>query len=178
MNSLAVRFLAMGHAVKLLGFVSVFCLTVCASILLPLSASAVAEKTCVHSEAHDAATVEELRQLELRGARTNVEGWSLDEAKAFFAPTWVSVGPDGKIAGADSVFASFVDGRSRPWAKRFDLVELDIRAYGSVAVVIGLAEAEAVGAPAGTKPTRFRYLNVWRKVNGRWLYSEQQFTRF
>jgi ketosteroid isomerase-like protein len=149
-----------------------------ASAPLPASAVAGGAGACTYSESSDAAETEELRRLELRGARANVEGWSLDEAKAFFAPTWVSVGPDGKVAGADSVFASFVDGRSRPWASRFDLVELDIRVYGVVAVVIGLAEAEGIGAPAGTKPTRFRYLNVWRKVNGRWLYSEQQFTRF
>lgn len=133
---------------------------------------------CCPGETADPADIEELRRLELRGARTNAEGWTLDEAKAFFAPKWVSVGPDGKIAGVDSVFESFVGGRSRPWASRFDLVELDIRVYGTAAVVIGLAEAEGIGAPAGTKPVRFRYLNVWRKVNGRWLYSEQQFTRF
>jgi ketosteroid isomerase-like protein len=156
----------------------VFSFIVSASLLLPAIAIAGSEGTRVQNASGDATEVEELRRLELRGARTNVEGWTLDEAKAFFAPQWVSVGPDGKIAGADSVFASFVDGRSRPWASRFDLVELDIRVYGVVAVVIGLAEAEGIGAPAGTKPTRFRYLNVWRKVNGRWLYSEQQFTRF
>ena len=137
-----------------------------------------AEPVCRPTEVTDGADREALRQLEVRGARANVEGWTLDEAKAFFAPKWVSVGPDGKVAGVDTVFESFVDGRSRPWASRFDLVELDIRVYGTAAVVIGLAEAEGLGAPAGTKPTRFRYLNVWRKVNGRWLYSEQQFTRF
>lgn len=133
---------------------------------------------CCARETNNAEDVEEVRRLELRGARTNVEGWSLEEAKAFFAPTWVSIAPDGTVAGVDSVFESFVDGRSRPWAKRFDLLELDIRVYGAVAVVIGMAEADGFGTPTGTKPTRFRYLNVWRKVNGRWLYSEQQFTRF
>lgn len=163
---------------NLLKFVPIFGFAAGAAVFVPLGATAVPEGVCVQSGSQSAAAVEELRRLELEGARTNVEGWTLEEAKTFFAPRWVSVGPDGKIGDADSVFASFVDGRSRPWAKRFDLVELDIRAYGDVAVVIGLAEAEAIGAPAGTKPMRFRYLNVWRKVNGRWLYSEQQFTRF
>lgn len=148
------------------------------AVLALVHSDAASSGICCQGETADPADVEELRRLELRGARTNVEGWNLNEAKAFFAPKWVSVGPDGKIAGVDSVFESFVDGRSRPWATRFELVELDIRVYGAAAVVIGLAEAEGIGAPAGTKPTRFRYLNVWRKVNGRWLYSEQQFTRF
>lgn len=147
--------------------------------LLALAHSGVASPS-VHRPGKTAssADAEELRRLELRGARANVEGWTLDEAKAFFTANWVSVGPDGSVAGVDAVLSSFVEGRSRPWAARFDLLELDIRVYGSVAVVIGLAEAEGIAAPAGTRPTRFRYLNVWRKVDGRWLYSEQQFTRF
>ncbi len=148
------------------------------AVLTLVHSAAASSGVCSQGQAVDPVDIEELRRLEQRGARTNVEGWSLDEAKAFFAPTWVSVGPDGKVAGVDSVLASFVDGRSRPWASRFDLLELDIRVYGAAAVVIGLAEAEGIGAPAGAKPIRFRYLNVWRKVHGRWLYSEQQFTRF
>ncbi len=132
----------------------------------------------VCSQTPDPADIEEVRRLELRGARVNTEGWSLEEARAFFAPTFVSVGPDGNVAGLDSVLTGFAGGRLKPWAKRFDLVELDIRVYGAVAIVIGLAEAEWIGAPDGTKPIRFRFLNVWRKVGGRWLYSEQQFTRF
>ena len=118
--------------------------------------------------------VDAVRRLEERGARTNVEGWGIEEARQFFAPTWVSVGPDGTVKGVDTVYGAFVDGRSRPWATRFDLIELDIRVYCGTAIVIGLAEAR------GSTPeqiARFRYLNVWRKVDGRWLYSEQQFTR-
>ena len=118
--------------------------------------------------------VDAVRRLEERGARTNVEGWGMEEARQFFAPTWVSVGPDGAVKGLDTVFEAFVDGRSRPWATRFDLLDLDIRVYCDTAIVIGLAEAR------GSTPeqvARFRYLNVWRKVDGRWLYSEQQFTR-
>lgn len=115
-----------------------------------------------------------VRHLEERGARTNVEGWGIEEARQFFAPTWVSVGPDGVVKGLDTVFEAFVDGRSRPWATRFDLLELDVRVYCDTAIVIGLAEAH--GASPG-QVARFRYLNVWRKVDGRWLYSEQQFTR-
>lgn len=120
------------------------------------------------------ADVEAVRSLEERGARSNVEGWSIEEARAFFAPTWVSVGPDGAVNGVETVFSAFVDGRSRPWATRFELLELDIRVYCDTAIVIGLAEAQGA---TPQQVARFRYLNVWRKVDGRWLYSEQQFAR-
>lgn len=142
-----------------------------------LCTSAQAEALCA-SAVRSGQDVEEVRSLERRGARSNVEGWSIDEAKAFFAPTWVSVGPDGSVSGVEPVFEGFVDGRSKPWASRFDLVEVDIRVYCDAAVVIGLAEAEGIGAKPGARVVRFRFLNVWRKVDGRWLYSEQQFTRF
>lgn len=142
-----------------------------------LTVPAFAEPSCALA-ARSGPDAEQVRQLEERGARSNVEGWSIDEAKAFFAPSWVSVGPDGSVSGVEPVFEGFVNGRSKPWASRFDLVELDIRVYCDAAVVIGLAEAEGIGAKPGARIVRFRFLNVWRKVDGRWLYSEQQFTRF
>lgn len=120
------------------------------------------------------ADADAVRALEERGARVNVEGWTIDEARAFFAPTWVAVGPDGVVRGVEEVFASFVDGRSRPWATSFDLLELDVRVYCDMAVVIGLAEAR--GSQPG-QAVRFRYLNVWRKIAGQWRYSEQQYVR-
>lgn len=121
---------------------------------------------------------EEIRRLELRGAATNVEGWSIEEARDFFAPEWMSVQPDGSVMGLDAVFARFQDGRSQPWAGRFDLTELDIRVYCDTAIVVGLAEARAPGSSETSPALRFRYLNVWRKHEGRWLYAGQQYTRF
>ena len=120
------------------------------------------------------ADAEAVRRLEERGARVNVEGWGIDEAREFFTPTWVSVGPDGVVRGVDDVYATFVDGRSRPWASSFELLDLDIRVYCDMAIVIGLAEAR------GSTPEqvmRVRYLNVWRKIDGSWRYSEQQYVR-
>lgn len=124
--------------------------------------------------------VEEIRELEHRGARSNVEGWSIEEARAFFAPEWVSVSADGTHSGVDVVLSEFVNGRSRPWAGRFEISDLDIRVYCDVAVVVGRAAAYAIGAPAAAdRPgVRFRWLNVWRRQDGRWLYAANQFTRY
>lgn len=146
--------------------------------LLAASCASVAADTAGAAQC-DVATstgvdADEVRRLEARGAQANVEGWSREEARAFFAPSWVSVGPDGAVRGVDQVFATFVDGRSRPWATSFELIELDVRVYCDMAVVIGVAEARG-SAPEQT--ARFRYLNIWRKVDGRWLYSEQQYVR-
>lgn len=122
----------------------------------------------------------EIGRLEERGARANVEGWSIEEARAFFAPEWVSVQPTGAVSDLDAVLSSFPNGQSVPWAGRFDLTNLDIRVYCDMAVVIGQAEAWRPGATAeGSAPAvRFRFLNVWRKVDGRWLYAANQFTRY
>jgi hypothetical protein len=124
------------------------------------------------------ADAEEIRRLEQVGAQSNVDGWSIREARAFFAPEWFTVGPDGSIAGVEVVFAQFKDGRSTPWAGRFELLELDVRVYCDTAVVIGLGAATPKNAPADYKPVRFRYTNVWRRGGERWLYAANQFTRF
>jgi ketosteroid isomerase-like protein len=121
---------------------------------------------------------EEIRRLEQLGAQSNVDGWSIGDARAFFAAEWITVGPDGAVAGVEVVFAQFTDGRSTPWAGRFELVELDVRVYCDMAVVIGLGEATPKNAPADFKPVRFRYTNVWRRDGERWLYAANQFTRF
>lgn len=123
---------------------------------------------------------DEIRRLEERGARANVEGWSIEEARAFFAPEWLSVQPNGTDVSLESVFSTFPNGRSVPWAGRFDLTDLDVRVYCNTAIVIGRAEAYPPGATAAdTEPAvRFRYLNVWRKVDGQWLYAAQQYTRY
>lgn len=122
---------------------------------------------------------EEIRSLEERGARANVEGWSIEEARAFFAPEWASVQPNGEVSDVDAVLSAFKDDRSVPWAGRFDLSDLDIRVYCDTAVVIGRGEAWAPGAPAEVPPAvKFRFLNVWRKEGGRWLYAANQFVRY
>lgn len=122
--------------------------------------------------------VEAVRALEQRGARVNVEGWTIDQARAFFAPEFRSIGPDGAVTPLDRILASFVDGRSRGWASRFDLVELDIRVHGcTAAIVVGLAEVRPLAAPADAPPWRIRFLNVWRRESGQWLYAANQYAR-
>ncbi len=138
--------------------------------------AAVAKDCPATAEGPDA---EEIRRLEERGARANVEGWSIEEARAFFAPEWASVQPNGETSDLDAVLAGFKDGKSVPWAARFELPELDIRVYCDAAVVIGRGQAWAPGAPAGAAPAvKFRFLNVWRKEGGRWLYAANQFVRY
>ena len=124
--------------------------------------------------------VEAIRRLEERGAQSNVDGWSLEEARGFFAPEWISVGPDGNDANLAAVLEGFESGRSRPWAGRFDILDLDIRVYCDTAVVVGRAAAYRIGAsePGETPAVRFRWLNVWRKQDGRWLYVANQFARY
>lgn len=122
--------------------------------------------------------VEAVREMELRGARVNMDGWSIADAHRFFAPDYVSIQPDGTVRRLDSVLAVFVDGRSRGWARSFDVSELDIHVYHcTAAVVVGKAEVRASAAPPDSPPWRIRYLNVWRKQDGRWLNSANQFTR-
>jgi len=121
--------------------------------------------------------VEEIRRLEERGAAANVEGWTIQEARAFFAPEWASLQPDGSLVTVEAVFAGFRDGRSQPWAGSFTLTGLDIRVHCDTAIVFGQAEARAIGAPATSPATRFHFLNVWRKEEGRWLYAANQYVR-
>jgi hypothetical protein len=123
---------------------------------------------------------DQVRRLEERGARANVEGWSIEEARAFFAPEWVSVQPSGSSSDLETVLSGFRNGRSVPWAGRFDITNLDVRVYCDTALAVGRAEAYQVGASsADARPAaRFRWLNVWRKSNGRWVLTANQFTRF
>ena len=121
---------------------------------------------------------DEIARLERRGAQVNVDGWSIDEARSFFASDFASVQPDGSVQALDTVLASFVDGRSQPWARSFDLVELEIRVFNcSSATVIGLAEVRPIGMPTEAAPLRLRFLNVWRKTDDRWVYAANQWTR-
>jgi ketosteroid isomerase-like protein len=136
--------------------------------------AASAERAC--AVATTGADVDAVRRLEARGAAVNVEGWDIEEARGFFAPEWASVQPDGSVLRLDSVFAGFQDGRSRPWAQSFTHTELDVRVACDSAVVIGLAEVRPRGAPEGVV-VRTRFLNVWRKQDGRWLYAANQYVR-
>lgn len=124
------------------------------------------------------ADVNAVRKRELRGARVNVEGWDVDEARGFFAPEYLSIQPDGSMRRLDAVMAAFADGHSRGWARSFELSELEIRVYHCVAAVVtGVAEVRAAAAPADARPWRIRYLNVWRRQDGQWLNTSNQFAR-
>ncbi len=141
--------------------------------------SAEAQSTCPSMQT-SGADAEEIRRLEMRGAQSNVDGWGLAEATSFFAPEWVSVGPDGSDSDRAAVLDAFTDGRSRPWAGRFDILDLDIRVYCDSAVVVGRAAAYRIGAspPEEAPAAHFRWLNVWRKQDGRWVNVANQFARY
>lgn len=142
---------------------------------IPLGAAPAAAPSCP-AVATTGPDVDAVRRLEERGARVNVEGWTIEEARAFFAPDFVSVQPNGSVNGLETVFSSFADGRSRPWARSFDLVELDVHIYNcNAAVVVGLAEAHPLGTAESAPPLRLRFLNAWRKQDGRWLYAGNQY---
>jgi ketosteroid isomerase-like protein len=143
---------------------------------LVAATSAEADDTC--EPVTSGADVEAVRALEKKGADSNVDGWTLNEAKAFFAPEWVSLQMDGSVMKLDKVFEGFKNGRSQPWAQSFKLTELDVRVYCDTAIVIGLAEAQAKGPPDKAPTGKFRFLNVWRKQDGTWLYAANQFARF
>ncbi len=127
--------------------------------------------------ATDGPEVEAVRQLELRGARMNVDGWDLSDSRDFFAADFVGVQPGGGVTGLETIMRTFVNGRSPAWARRFDLTALDIRVFDcATAVVIGTAEAQPLSAAADAPAWHVRFLNVWRKQGGRWRYWANQFT--
>ena len=92
-----------------------------------------------------------------------------------FWPAYLSISPDGKVESWQSIVS---DWKPDPWASRFDIRELDIKVYCDMAIAVGLSEALPIGAKEDTKPTRFRWLNVWTKANDEWRLSATQFTRF
>lgn len=122
--------------------------------------------------------VEAIRTLELRGARVNVEGWSIEEARGFLAPDFVSIRPDGSVTRLDKVLAAFPDGRNAGFARSFDIAALEIRVYGcDAAIVIGTADIRARAAPPDAPAWRVRFLNMWRRDAGRWRLTANQFAR-
>jgi hypothetical protein len=133
------------------------------------------QATCAGT-ATEGPDVEAVRRMELRGARMNVDGWGIEGSRDFFAPDFVSIGPDGAVNGLEAIMSAFTNGRSPGWARSFDLASLDIRVFDcSTGVVVGTAEARALNAPAEGPLWRVRFLNVWRKEGGRWLYWANQF---
>lgn len=122
--------------------------------------------------------VDAIRALEQRGARVNVEGWSIDEARGFFSPDFVSIQPDGSVIRLDKVLTAFPDGRNAGFARSFDITELEIRVYGcDAAVAIGAADIRARAAAPDAPALRVRFLNMWRRDAGRWRLTANQFAR-
>ncbi len=160
-----------------LGFVSFAGLSPALISAAKANDAARADRAACQAPATRGPAVEEIRRLEEQGGAVNVTGWTIEQARAFFAPEWVSVQQNGSVTTLGNVLAAFVDGRVQGWAAAFTLVELDIRVYCDSAVVIGLAEARPVGAPPSASPARMRFLNMWRKQDGRWLYAANQWTR-
>lgn len=118
---------------------------------------------------------EKIRALEEAGASSNVTGVPLETAERMFWPDYVTVAQDGTVTPRESILR---DWKPTPWASRFEIKQLDIRVYCDTAVVVGLSEAEALGAPTGTNRVRFRWLNVWTESKGEWRLSATHFARF
>jgi Protein of unknown function (DUF1579)/Domain of unknown function (DUF4440) len=117
-----------------------------------------------------------IRALETEGARSNVAGMTAERAREFFAPDWRSRQPDGSTLDLPAILAAYRNGRSVPWASRFDITKLSLHVYCNVAHVIGRADAHALGMPATAPPIRFEWINVWRRDDQRWRYLYNEFT--
>ncbi len=141
------------------------------------AAATSSDARCPHAATAGPA-VEAIRALELRGARANVDGWSIEEARSFFAPDFVSIQPDGSVTRLDKVLTAFADGRNAGFARSFDITELEIRVYGcNAAIVIGAADIRARAAPPDAPAWRVRFLNIWRRDGERWRLTANQFAR-
>ncbi|WP_299008049.1 nuclear transport factor 2 family protein [uncultured Caulobacter sp.] len=122
--------------------------------------------------------VEAIRQLELHGGRVNVEGWTIEEAREFFAPEFFAIEPGGGINRLDKVLSNFPNGRNSGFARSFDISGLEIRVYGcDAAIVTGTADVRVLAAPADAPALRIRFLNIWRRDAGHWRLAANQFVR-
>lgn len=158
-----------------------------ASALLPAIIAATpcpihAQATVTGAQCPDVATtgpdVEAVRQLELRGGQVNVEGWTIEEARQFFAPEFVSIEPGGGVNRLDRVLSTFPDGRNAGFARSFDISGLEIHIYGcDIAMVTGTADVRVRAASPEAPPWRIRFLNMWRRDAGHWRLAANQFTR-
>jgi ketosteroid isomerase-like protein len=147
------------------------------AIAFCVNAMAEAKTTCRAPSANEK-DVGTIRALEDAGAEANVHGQTLAEAQRLFAPDFISVNKDGVTKTRDDILGAYKDGRQAPWASKFTLTRIDINIYGDAATVFGSAEALPLGAPASISPLRFRYLNVWTRLDGQWRLSATQFTTF
>jgi Domain of unknown function (DUF4440) len=136
-----------------------------------------AESSCAESAAARSA-VEEIRVLELKGAQSNVVGEDRAEAEKMFGIGFISVDSVGIVRTREQVLQNYSSGKSSPWAKSFDVKKLDIRIDCRTAVTIGMAEALWVGAPDGSKPLNFGWLNVWIRSGKEWRLAATKFTKF
>ena len=146
-----------------------------ALVLLTSCAPQVTQRADCSNFVTSGSPVDQIRLLEEAGARGNVTGLSRSDAEKMFGPGYVSLAPDGKVTKRDAILASW---NAQPWASRFDITELDIRVYCDTAIAVGLSEAEPLKAPTATKPTHFRWLNVWSKIGDDWTLSATSYTRF
>lgn len=122
--------------------------------------------------------VEAIRQLELRGGQVNVEGWSIEEARTFFAPDFLSIEPGGGVNRLDKVLSSFSGGCNPGFARSFDISDLEIRVYGcDAAIATAIADVRILAAPPDAPAWRIRYLNMWRLDAGHWRLAANQFAR-
>lgn len=118
------------------------------------------------------ADVEAVRERELRAAQAPTTAWTLAEVTQLFAPEFQTVQPNGVVQRLDEVLGEFVNGRTAPWATRYEIVEMDVRVYNCAAAsVVGVAEVQPRGGPA----MRWRFTDTWRKENGAWLFARSQY---
>jgi Protein of unknown function (DUF1579)/Domain of unknown function (DUF4440) len=117
-----------------------------------------------------------IQALELEGAQSNVRGFTAARARAFFSPDWRGRQPDGSVMTLPDVLARFRNGRSIPWASRFEITRLTVRVYCDVAHVVGWATAHPLGAPSTLPPLQFHYTNVWRRDGSTWRYADHRHT--
>jgi hypothetical protein len=111
-----------------------------------------------------------IRALEAEGARSNVSGMPITRAREFFASDFRAQQPDGSVSDLPALLAGYRNGRSIPWASRFEISALSVHVYCNIAHVIGRAEAHALAMPPTLPPLRFQWLNVWRRDGTQWRY--------
>jgi hypothetical protein len=144
----------------------------CAATLAACAAQTQPRANTCLDIATSGADVDAVRAAEHHVARVTTDAWTLAEVAQVFAPEFQSVQPNGAVHGIDQVLGEFVNGRTSPWAARYEIVELDIRVFGcATASATGVAEVQPRSGPA----MRWRFTDAWRKQNGAWLYARNQY---
>ena len=121
--------------------------------------------------------VENVRELEERGAARNVLGQVKSDTERMLAPEYFAVAPDGSVTARADLLRNYVDGKLPGWATAFTIKSLDVRVYCDAAVVTGLAEAAGTDTKGETRQALFRWLNVWHLSVGEWRLIASQFAR-